>query len=131
MILEFVGDYPSQVWSGGFLALHGGTESELRDLALAMSALCRSEKQRLAIHELPYVSPLLGCQLHAASARSDQGVLARTGPRAFTLVLTQESWERARSLILQFASGENQVQVGPLNPTSFGPPVVYSASAPR
>jgi hypothetical protein len=131
VILEFVGDYPSQVWSGGYLSLHSGTAAELRDLALALAALCRSEKQRLPIHDLPYVSPLLSCQLHGASARSDQGVLARTGPRAFTLVLSQESWASARSLILRFASGDSDAPVGNLNPTTFGPPVVYSASAPR
>jgi hypothetical protein len=131
MILEFVGDYPSQVWSGGFLALHSGTASELRALALAVAVLCRSERQRLPIHDLPYVSPVLGCQLHGASVRSDQGVYARRGPRAFTLVLSQESWESARSLILRFASDQNDTPVGQLNPTDFGPPVVYCASAPQ
>ena len=124
MILEFVNRLASHGVTGSYMVLHDSSESDICQLHDALEPLTGSEKARLAIHDLPFVSCIEDCQLHAVSARQDSGVLFRNVPGALTLVLSAPTWNAARETLVLLAAGSVETADVHLNPTEYGPRVV-------
>ncbi len=98
MNLEFFDDLPE---GRAIVLLYGGSCDEVSRLRLALRPLAEGVSPRLALHELPFVHAVGGCELTALVTPTDEG--ARQHPSgAFELALDPEGWLQAEELLAPF-----------------------------
>ncbi len=90
--------------------LYGGSCDEVSRLRLALRTLAEGVSPRLALHELPFVRAVNGCQLTALVTPTDVG--ARQHPSgAFELALDPEGWLQAEELLEPFERAHERPHV--------------------
>ena len=71
----------------------------LRDLVVE---LAEGSRRELAVHDLPDVDALGGCQLVLEVGTRNRGVIPERSPTSFRCVLTDASWENVAGLMGPF-----------------------------
>ncbi|MDY3554402.1 hypothetical protein R5W24_003524 [Gemmata sp. JC717] len=77
--------------------------AEAAALGSAVAALAAGQLERVAVHELPGVAPVGGCELVLRRRGRDRAVV-RVGPAAFECGLTADTWDNVAGLIEPFAA---------------------------
>ncbi len=86
------------------IRLFGFTQSEVAHLAAAVNDLASGRAERIAVHEIPGVVPLGGCELLLLVRSWDQAVV-RVGLTRFECGLTTGTWENIAGLFDPFSGG--------------------------
>ena len=101
MKLEFLlsgsGDCP-------LIRLYHFTPADMLRLKRAVIALSHGGEQSIAVHELPGVVSIDGCQLTLRSGRRDEGIIQTSGAKSFECVLTPSGWDDVSMLLEPFTS---------------------------
>jgi hypothetical protein len=78
--------------------------AEVARLFAALSALATGSQRHVAVHDLPGVAAVSGCQLILRSGTRDRGLVQLAGPARFECVLTPESWDNVAGLTSPFVA---------------------------
>jgi hypothetical protein len=105
--LEFFDDGPE---GRAIVLLYGGSCEEVSQLRLALRTLAEGVSPRLALHELPFVRAVNGCQLTALVTPTDEGARQRPSG-AFELALDPEGWFQAEELLEPFERAHERPDV--------------------
>jgi hypothetical protein len=80
------------------------TPADAARLRAAIADLACGRAERVAIHDLPGVVPVGGCELVLLRRSWDQAVV-RVGPSAFECRFTAGTWDNVAGLVEPFAAG--------------------------
>jgi hypothetical protein len=83
--------------------------SEASVLASAITLLASGQAEAVAVHELPGVVAVDGCELILRRRNWEQAVL-RTGPLSFECGFTLDTWDNMAGLVEPFAAGARGFQ---------------------
>jgi hypothetical protein len=89
--------------------LYDFTPAEAAALGAAISDLAAGRTARVAVHELPGVVAVGGCQL-VLRARSWEQAVIGVGPAAFECGFTAATWDNVAGLVEPFAAGSHGYQ---------------------
>jgi hypothetical protein len=85
------------------IRLFAFTPAEASRLGAAVAGLAAGTVERVAVHDLPGVEPVGGCELVFAVRGRDQAIV-RVGPTAFECRFTAGTWDNVAGLIEPFAA---------------------------
>lgn len=85
------------------------TPPEAATLGVAVADMVAGRADRVAVHELPGVASVGGCELVLRARGWDQAVV-RVGPAAFECGFTPGTWGNVADLVEPFAAGSNGYQ---------------------
>jgi hypothetical protein len=85
------------------IRLYAFTPIEAAALGAAVAGLAAGTAERVAVHELPGVEPVGGCELVFRVRGWDQAVV-RVGPAAFECGFTAGTWDNVAGLVEPFAA---------------------------
>jgi hypothetical protein len=101
MLLEYLSDGSPDC---PLIRLYQFTTEEVVELRSAVVELAIEQTREIAVHELPYVKALAGCQLTLCVSSFDQSVL-QVDACSFECRFTEETWANIAFLIESFAKG--------------------------
>jgi hypothetical protein len=123
MDLEFFADGS---WDGGLLVLiWGGGRAEVTQLRTALRALAGKPGLRVALHELPFMKPIQGCDVLAISSHDEIGVVQKGTAPTFEWIMKPGGWDNAEGLLQPFTEPGGRGGFQFLN-RGAGPEVIYS-----
>jgi hypothetical protein len=91
------------------IRLYDFRPDEAERLAAAVAEMAAGRADRVAVHGLPGITPVGGCELVLSAGRRDVGVVG-VGPAAFECRLTADTWDNVAGLIEPFAAGSGGYQ---------------------
>ncbi len=100
---------PSGPPDGPLIRLFDFTPDEAARLGAAIAGLAAGRAERVALHKLPGVVPIGGCQLMLCRRSWDQAVV-RVGPSSFECGFTAGTWDNVAGLVEPFAEGGSGYQ---------------------
>jgi len=78
--------------------------AEAAQLEAVIKNLAAGFNERSAVHELPWIVPISGCELLLLRRSWDQAVV-QVGPSAFECGFTAATWDNVAGLVEPFAEG--------------------------
>ena len=84
------------------IRIYGGDLSTVAHLLKAFSRLACGETRECAIHDLPGIESVSGCQVFARVGKKDKGIILLKGPSTFDWVLKRETWLQVEGLAEPF-----------------------------
>lgn len=100
MLLEYLPDASADC---PLIRLYSFSLSEAARLGVAVAGLAVGSVERVAVHELPGVEPVDGCELVLRVRAWDQAVV-QVGPASFECGFTSGTWDNVAGLIEPFAT---------------------------
>ena len=91
------------------IRLYDFRPDEAARLGAAVADLAAGRSERVAVHELPGVAPIGGCQLVLRVGPRDAAVV-QVGPAAFECRFTAGTWDNVAGLIEPFAESASGYQ---------------------
>ncbi len=92
------------------IRLFGFTSGEVAQLRAFVADLAQGRVESVAVHELPFVESIGGCQLVLRVWPRDQSVLRVGEPAMFECRLTRITWDNVEGLMEPFAHGTQGYQ---------------------
>jgi hypothetical protein len=89
------------------IRLYDFDPSEASTLRTSVAHLGSGSSDSVAVHDLPFVTSVDGCQLVLVVAGRDQGVVKAGTPSQFVCVLTRASWKSVVELMEPFCGPED------------------------
>lgn len=84
--------------------------TEVAWLFADLSALASSERESIAVHDLPGVESISECRLFLRTGARDRGVAQLPCLKSFECELTPESWDNVAGLVEPFLKGSGGYQ---------------------
>jgi hypothetical protein len=94
--------------SRSLILLYGNSPDEAKILCEAFWRLASGQLADVAIHRLPGIESLSGCDLTAKVGKSNKGVFQGSKPSFFEWILTPSSWDNVEGLAKPFSEPKSE-----------------------
>src|SRR5207237_5500607 len=103
-------DLPVNASDTPLVRLYDFKVHEASELLAAVNSLAHGSKELIAVHDLPWITPLGGCRLTFHVRSWNQGLVRVANPAEFECGLSLGTWDNVAGFVEPFAVGSGGFQ---------------------